>query len=185
MRADVGTLAREAKQDGHTVLVEIPLEPVNRSRDPGPLTLRVADSPQQNLDRLDRALKLISVADGASSYLGARFNAEPQAVAPVVNALASRKLMLFENEPTSRSVFQSFAARAKLPYARGVVKFDRERNTRAIRASLNALEKQARERGSAVGVGTAFRSTISTVAEWVKQAEKRGVRFVSIIEVAR
>jgi len=185
VKAEAGVWAREAKEDGHTVLVEIPLEPVNRSRDPGPLTLRVADSPRQNIERLDRALALISVADGASSYLGARFNAEERAVGPLVSALASRNLMLFENEPTSRSVFQNISARAKLPYARGVVKIDRDRNSAAVRAALDELEIQARARGSAVGVGTALRSTISTVALWAKEAEKRGVRLVPVIEVAR
>jgi len=185
VKAEAGAWAREAKQDGHTVLVEVPLEPVNKSRDPGPLTLRVADSPTQNIERLDRALAIIPVADGASSYLGARFNAEERAVGPLVSALASRNLMLFENEPTSRSVFQKISARANLPYARGVVKIDRDRNGSAVRAALDALEAQARRRGSAVGVGTALRSTISTVALWAKEAEKRGVRLVPIIEVAR
>ena len=185
VKAEAGAWAREAKQDGHTVLVEIPLEPVNKSRDPGPLTLRVADNPRQNIERLDRALAIIPVADGASSYLGARFNAEERAVGPVVSALASRNLMLFENEPTSRSVFRDVSARANLPYARGVIKFDRDRNGNAVRAALNALEKQARRGGSAIGVGTALRSTISTVALWAKEAEKRGVRLVPITEVAR
>ena len=185
MKNEASEWAREAKQDGHTVLVEIPLEPVNRSRDPGPLTLRVADSPQQNIERLDRALAMIPVAEGASSYLGARFNAEEHAVGPLVSALASRNLMLFENEPTARSRFQEISGRAHLPYAAGIVKFDRNRSGNAIRASLDALEKQARRRGSAVGVGTALRSTISTVALWAKEAEKRGVRLVPITEVAR
>jgi len=66
-----------------------------------------------------------------------------------------------------------------------VVKIDRDRNGSAVRAALDALEAQARRRGSAVGVGTALRSTISTVALWAKEAEKRGVRLVPIIEVAR
>jgi len=185
VKAEAGALARMAKQDGHTILVEIPLEPVNKSRDPGPMTLRVADSSQQNIERLDRALAQIPVADGASSYLGARFNADERAVGPVVNALAARNLVLFENEPTARSVFRNLSARAGLRYARGIVKFDKDRKTSSMKAALDALERQAREQGSAIGVGTALRSTISTVALWAKEAEKRGVRLVPITQVAR
>ena len=185
IKPEAGELAQEAKLDGHTVLVEIPMEPVNQNRDPGPMTLRVADGPAKNLNRLDQALARISVADGASSYLGARFNADERAAAPVVQALADRGMFFFENEPTSRSVFQRLAARTELPYARGVVKIDKDRSVKAIRRALDDLEKQARRRGYAVGVGTTLRGTISTVALWAKEAEKRDVRLVPITDVGR
>ena len=185
IRDEVTALAREAKNDGHTVLVEIPMEPVNKNRDPGPLTLRVGDSDADNLARLNKALGRVPDADGASSYLGARFNADARAATPVVRALAGKGLFLFENEPTSRSVFQRLSAGSNLPYVRGVVKIDRDRDVAAIRAALNRLEQQARRQGSAIGVGTALRGTISTVALWIKEAEKRGVQFVSVSELAR
>jgi polysaccharide deacetylase 2 family uncharacterized protein YibQ len=52
-------------------------------------------------------------------------------------------------------------------------------------ASLNRLEREARRTGRAVGVGTTLRGTITAVASWAKEAEKRGVRLVPIIELAR
>jgi len=185
VKANVGGLAREAKADGHTVLVEIPMEPVNKNRDPGPLTLRVGDTPQDNIYRLNQALARVPVADGASSYLGARFNADARAATPIVNALSQKGLFLFENEPTSRSVFRNLSANAGLPYAQGMVKIDRGRGGSSIRDALNNLEKEAKTRGYAVGVGTALRGTISTVALWAKAAQKRGVQFVPITQVAR
>jgi len=110
IKEEATALAADAKRDGHTVLVEIPLEPVNRRRDPGPLTLRVSDSPEANLERLQRALARI--------------------------------------------------------------------------ASLDRLEREARRTGRAVGVGTTLRGTITAVASWAKEAEKRGVRLVPIIDLA-
>ncbi len=185
VKTDVASLAREAKADGHTILVEIPMEPVNRTRDPGPLTLRVEDTAQDNLARLNQALSRVPVADGASSYLGAKFNANPRAATPIVQALAQKGLFFFENEPTSRSVFKRLSATSRLPYARGVVKIDRGRGSAPIREALDALERQARQQGYAIGVGTTLRGTISTVALWAKAAEKRGVQFVPITELAR
>jgi polysaccharide deacetylase 2 family uncharacterized protein YibQ len=185
VKAQARALAQDAKHDGHTVLVEIPMEPLNRSRDPGPLTLRVGNSSAQNLSNLDKALALIPSADGASSYLGARFNADERAAAPVIASLANRGLFFFENEPTSRSVFQGLAARNSVPYARGVLKFDRDRSGSSIRSELDRLERQARQRGYAVGVGTTLRGTVSTVALWAKEAEKRGVRLVPITEIGK
>jgi len=185
VKSSVTALAKAAKDDGHSVLVEIPMEPVNKTRDPGPLTLRVGDTAQQNLARLNQAFGIVPMADGASSYLGARFNADERAAAPIITALATKGLFLFENEPTTRSVFQRLSSGSDLPYARGVVKIDRDRNGAAIREMLAGLERQARRDGYAVGVGTALRGTISTVALWAKAAEKRGVRLVPVIELAR
>ena len=185
VKNDVASLAREAKADGHTVLVEIPMEPVNRNRDPGPLTLRAGDTAQDNIARLNQALARVPVADGASSYLGARFNADARAATPIVQALAQKGLVFFENEPTSRSVFQRLSATSRLPYARGIVKIDRGRGSASIREALDTLERQARQQGQAIGVGTTLRGTISTVALWAKAAEKRGVQFVPITELTR
>lgn len=185
VRKEAGPLAAKAKQDGHTVLVEIPMEPVNKTRDPGPMTLRVADPVSENLERLEQAIARIPAASGASSYLGARFNAEEGAAAPIVQALARRGLFFFENQPTERSVLQRLSARSNLPYARGVTVIDRSRSATAIRASLDALERRARQQGVAVGVGSTIRATVSTVALWAKEAQKRGVEFVPITEVKR
>lgn len=185
IKEEATALAAQAKRDGHTVLVEIPLEPVNRRRDPGPLTLRVSDSPAENLSRLEQALARIPNADGASTYLGARFNADQRATSTLVSALRARNLFLFENEPTALSLFQQVAAQANVDFARGTLKIDRDRNTAAIIASLDRLEAEARRTGSAIGVGTTLRGTISTVATWAKEAEKRGVRLVPIHDLAR
>ena len=185
VKAEATALAREAKADGHTILVEIPMEPINKKRDPGSLTLRGSNSPQQNLANLNQALALIPNADGASSYLGARFNADERAATPVLRAIANRGLFFFENEPTSRSVFQQIATRSDLRYARGIVKFDRARDKASILAALDLMERQARRGGVAVGVGTTLHGTISAVAEWAKEAEKRGVRLVPVTDLAR
>ncbi len=185
IKEEATALAADAKRDGHTVLVEIPLEPVNRRRDPGPLTLRVSDTPEANMERLDRALARIPNADGASTYLGARFNADVRGTSMLVDALRQRNLFLFENEPTALSLFQQAANRSDLSFAQGTIKIDRDRNSAAIAASLDRLEREARRTGRAVGVGTTLRGTITAVATWAKEAEKRGVRLVPIVAATR
>lgn len=186
VKPDVGALAEEAKGDGHTVLVEIPMEPINKRRDPGAMTLRVSNPVGENLKRLEQALARVPVASGASSYLGAKFNAVEQAADPVVRALGQRGLFFFENQPTQTSVLEALSARSNLPYAKGTTVIDADKSARAIRAALDALERRARATGRvSVGVGSALRSTISTVDLWAKEAQKRGVEFVPVTEVRR
>ena len=182
VKPDVGALAAEAKADGHTVLVEIPMEPINRRRDPGAMTLRVSNPVAENLDNLEEALARVPAASGASSYLGARFNAVEGAAGPIVQALTRRGFFFFENQPKPTSVLERIARRSNLPYAKGHVVIDRAKSPKSITAALNALEKRAQRGGVAIGVGSALRGTISTVELWAKEAQKRGVIFVPITE---
>ena len=183
IREEATALSRQAAEDGHTVLVEIPMEPVNKRRDPGPLTLRVADPVATNLDRLEEALARIPTATGAASYLGARFNAVEGAAQPIMAALAERDLFVFENQPTARSVLERLALREDVPYAKGVVVVDRARSEASIRAALDTLEARAREDGAAIGVASTLRGTIAALEKWIEEAEARGIVFVPVTEL--
>jgi polysaccharide deacetylase 2 family uncharacterized protein YibQ len=80
-----GDLARAAIADGHTILAEVPMEPMNPVRDPGePLTLRVGNTGPDNIARLDKTLARVPGAAGISSYLGAKFTRSEDAATPVI-----------------------------------------------------------------------------------------------------
>jgi len=177
----IDVLAKTAIDDGHTVLVEIPMEPINPRRDPGePLTLRVSNTNAVNLARLDKALSRVPGAAGISSYLGARFNRSDEAASPVVQAVASRGLFLFENQPSGQSRLGALAKSHKADYAAGLLAIDKDRDEAMILDRLSALEQQARRDGVAIGVATAYRGSIATLERWVESAEERGIVFVPV-----
>lgn len=179
-------LARRAQADGHTLLVEIPMEPINPRRAPdSPLILRTGQPASVITDRLGKALAQFPNVAGISNYLGARFVRSEQAAAPLLRALAARRLFLFENQPTAQSLLQSLANSYNVPYAAGHIVIDREQRANSIRNKLDLLERQARKEGVAIGVLTAYRDSVLTVAQWAKEARKRGIVFTPVTQAAR
>jgi len=174
-------LAQNAVDDGHTILVEIPMEPINRQRDPGePLTLRVGNSSTANIARLDQALSRFPGAAGVSSYLGARFSRSDEAASPVMRAIAARKMFFFENQPNRQSRLHTLAKTYDVPYSAGHVLVDAGRDEAMMLRRLSQLERQARQGTVAIGIVTAYRDSIATLGRWVTQAQERGVVFVPV-----
>ena len=54
-----------------------------------------------------------------------------------------------------------------------------------ILKSLDQLEATARAKGSAIAIGTGFDVTVEAVAEWAKEAKKRGIEIVGVASLAR
>ncbi len=179
-----GDLARAARADGHTILAEIPMEPMNPRRDPGePLTLRVANTGPDNLARLDKALARVPGASGISSYLGAKFSRSDIAASPVIDGIGARDLFLFENQPSGQSRLRGLANARNIPYAASTVAIDIERDTTSMMDRLSTLEAQARRDGIAIGVATTYRDTIATLEDWIVKAQKRGIVFVPVTRI--
>ena len=54
----------------------------------------------------------------------------------------------------------------------------------AILDRLDDLERTARAKGFAIGVGSAFDVTVDTVRSWVGEARRRGVEIVPVSAIA-
>lgn len=179
-----GILAKAAIEDGHTILAEIPMEPVNPNRDPGePLTLRVSNSGEANIARMNKSIARVPGASGISSYLGAKFSQSEDAAGPVVSEIASQGLFLFENQPSGLSRLSALAKSRDVPYAAGPMAIDLDRDGAMMLDRLSALEIQARREGVAIGVATAYRDSIDALESWVAAAERRGIVFVPVTRI--
>ncbi len=177
-------LARVAVADGHTILAEVPMEPMHPRRDPGePLTLRVGNTGPDNIARLGETLNRVPGASGVSSYLGAKFSRSEIAATPVIGEIAARNLFLFENQPNGQSRLGSLAKDRNVAYATSALALDIEPDTAAILQRLTVLEEQARRDGVAIGVATTYRETILTLDKWITDAQKRGVIFVPVTQI--
>lgn len=177
---------RVARKKGHELLMQVPMEPFNYPQvNPGPRTLRLASSPETNLENLQWAMARMTNYSGITNYLGARFMNDQQAMEKVMEELGERGLLFF-NDGSSGTAgnLAADAARERVPYAAGNLIIDGSNSPDAIRAKLKALESLAEARGSAIGSGSALELTVKTVAEWANQAKKNGFEIVGIAALA-
>jgi hypothetical protein len=152
--------------------------------DPGPQTLLASLTSEQNIDRLHWLMSRFQGYVGLMSYMGARFTASEQALAPVLQDATRRGLIFVDDGSSSRSIAGQLAGSHNLPFAKADLVLDAVPTPAEIDRALVRLEMKARESGTAVGFATAQPATIARIAEWAKKAEGRGFLLEPITMVA-
>jgi uncharacterized protein len=179
--ADLERQVARAREDGHEVLVQAPMEPFDYpDNDPGPQTLVTTLPPEQNTDRLQWVMSRFPGYVGIVNFMGGRFTSNDAAMAPIMREIASRGLLFVDDGSSGRTLAPQAAAGAGVSAARADVVIDAVQRGQEIDAALARLEKLAREKGSAVGYGAALPVTVDRIARWAKAAEARGVTLVPI-----
>lgn len=178
--SDLGRVSASARQAGHEILLQIPLEPFDYpNNDPGPHTLRVNVGRTENIDRLHWLMARIDAYVGVVGYMGARFTAEPAALGPVLEEIGSRGLLYLDDGASARSRAREIAG-DRVPFAKADLVLDAVTTPADIDDRLLQLEQLAMERGYAIGMASAFPVSIDRIAEWAKTAADRGVILVPL-----
>ena len=180
----IGRWMQAARREGHEIVMQAPLEPFDYPNvNPGRNTLTVAATAEENLENLRWTLSRTTNYTGVMNYMGARFVADPAAMAPVMAELGKRGLLYLDDGSTARSVAPELALKNGVPFAAGDGIIDAERERGAILKKLDQLEATARAKGFAVGSGSAFDVTVDAVKTWVDEAKKRGIEIVPVSAV--
>lgn len=173
-----------ARQNGHEVLMQLPLEPFDYPTiNPGRSTLTVDASPEENAANLHWVLGRTTNYTGVMNYMGARFVADANAMSPLMAELGQRGLLYLDDGTSVRSAAQDTAAKNGVPFVAGDTIIDDVQERGAVLKKLDQLEAAARAKGFALGTGSAFNVTVDTVAAWVNEAKKRGIEIVPVSAV--
>ncbi len=115
---DIQHWVNQARQSGHEVLLEVPMEPFDfPDSDPGPHTLRAGVDEDSNLQRLTWTLSRFTGYAGVTNLLGQRFLSNSDALSPALTYLARRGVYFFDNGAATQSVAPQVAAATATPFA--------------------------------------------------------------------
>ena len=168
-----------ARKAGHEVLLQVPMEPFGYPETkPGPHTLLTSAKAKQNADSLKWTLSRMTSYTGVMNYMGARYLGNSGAVKPFLSELTNRGLMFVDDGTSEGSQTMAVGAEVGAHVVSADIIIDRVRSRRQIGRSLEFLEKKARADGIAIGVASAFRTSIDEIARWIIEAEKRGFAVV-------
>jgi polysaccharide deacetylase 2 family uncharacterized protein YibQ len=169
-----------AREAGHEVLLQIPLEPFDYpDNDPGPETLLTTLSPADNLDRLHWLLARITGYVGVVNYMGARYTAAEAPLTATMDEIAGRGLLWVDDGSSARSLSAGIAGEA-MPFAKVDVVIDAVASPEDIAARLSQLEGIARGRGVAIGAASALPVSVERLAAWAETLEARGITLIPI-----
>ena len=167
-----------AREHGHEVLLETPMEPVDYpENDPGPYTLMAGAAPQETVKRMEWLMSRATGYFGLTNYLGSRFLASDQAVAIFTGALKQRGLAFIDDGAAS-------TRGGGVPRASAVAVIDEQLSAESISQRLSALEAVAAQRGQALGAGFAYPVTLAQAQAWARSVESRGYQLAPASAVA-
>lgn len=170
----------KAREEGHEVLLQIPLEPENYPQEnPGEHTL-LAAAGGGNRDNLHWVLSRITGYAGVMNYMGARFTSDKEALLPVLGEIGARGLFFLDDGSSERSLTGQVGEAVQLSVARADRIVDGARQAAEIERELTMLEVIARSRGVAIGVASAFPTSVDTIARWAKDARDRGIVLIPV-----
>jgi uncharacterized protein len=182
---DVASVVAHARDMGHEVLLQIPMEPFDYpDNDPGPQTLLTSLAPQQNMDRLYWLMSRFQGYVGITSAMGARFTVSEQSFAPVLHEAAKRGLIYVDDGSNPRSLAPRIAGADNLPFAKADIVIDSVATPVEIDHALGRLEMAAREHKTVVGIASGLPVSIDHIAQWAKGLDARGIVLVPITAVA-
>ncbi|WP_374471543.1 divergent polysaccharide deacetylase family protein [Phenylobacterium sp.] len=160
-----------ARQHGHEVLLETPMEPEDfPENDPGPYALMVDGGAAETAKKLEWVLSRATGYFGVTNYLGSRFLADEGAYEGFAAAVRARGLGFIDDGSAGRRG-------GGLPRATADRVIDDQLTAKAIDQQLLALEAGALQRGKALGSGFAYPVTLEKVARWAASVEQRGYQL--------
>ena len=160
-----------ARANGHEVLLEVPMEPVDYPQnDPGPYTLMAQDPGQETVKRLEWLLSRATGYFGVTNDLGGRFLASDPAMAAFSAALSRRGLAFVDDGSAS-------SRGGGVPRASADRTIDSTLGAAAIDQQLASLETAAQQKGGALGSAGAHPVTLQEVKRWAGTLAARGLRL--------
>jgi polysaccharide deacetylase 2 family uncharacterized protein YibQ len=171
-----------ARAQGHEVLIEIPMQPVNYpDNDTGPDTLLVNTRADDLNLRLNRVLGRATGYFGVTNYQGSAFLKDRTGVGALTGSLRARGLA-FIDDGQGRAID---GAAATMPRASADRIIDQSLTAAAIQAQLAGLETAAKSRGQALGTGFAYPVTVSTAIKWTQTLNQKGLQLAPASAITR
>lgn len=168
----------KAREEHREVILQVPMEPNGYPQEnPGEHTLLVSGG-LANRDDLHWVLGRMTGYAGVMNHMGARFTADDTALLPFLGEIGERGLYYLDDGSSPRSQAETVGNTLNVPVVTANRVVDRSRNAAEIERELNALEAIARSTGLAVGVASAFPTSVQVIARWVEEAESRGIVIV-------
>ncbi len=174
-------LASKAREKGHEVIVQVPLEPADYpATNPGPDTLLTSLSPEQNAQRLEEVLKRFDGHSGVTNLMGGKMLHAKAQLKPVLEELKSRGLLYVGESSRSHTTVRELAHEINLRYGAADVLLDNRPSPQAVDKALSRLVAIARQRGSAIGVGNANAVTVQQVHQWAETLAAQNITLVPV-----
>ncbi len=181
---DLPGLAGAAREAGHEILLQSPMEPFNRADFFGPHVLSAADSAKAAEDLHWQMGRFVGYI-GVMNFLGGRFTANQVATQSFMREMAARGLYFVDDGSSPQSLAGAIASQNGVGFVKADLRLDESLQPEAIDAALARLESLAREKGFAVGYAAGLPAANERIARFAAGLERRGLALVPLSAAIR
>jgi polysaccharide deacetylase 2 family uncharacterized protein YibQ len=180
--------AESARAHGHDVILNIPMEPYDRTdHDPGRNAILHDLDEMENLRRLHAHLSGLARYSGVSNHMGSRVTSDPALMAVILEAVREhdRSLFFLDSRTTPFSVAGQQGRRAGVSILVNNLFLDGPSGVDVdVGAQIARLEEIARRRGRAIAIGHLNEETVAAVREAIDRWRTEGIAMVTLSEMA-
>jgi len=176
---------RQARKNGHELLLHMPMEPDSNAVDPGPNALLTTLDSDEIMRRFDWALARFDGYVGVNNHMGSKFMARPDLVAPLLQEINTRGLMFLDSRTDKSTVGAELALKMQVPHASRQVFLDNDLDAEEIATQLERLERMALRHGHAIAIGHPHDVTVDVLARWIPEARARGFDLVPVSAIVK
>lgn len=174
-----------ASEQGHHLLVHMPMKPKSDLVNPGPIVLRPDMSEAEIEKALNWGLSSFNGFKGINNHMGSAFTANEQGMRVVMRVLKERGYYFLDSKTTPNSQGEIMAIEAGLPYRERDVFLDHVNDLEQIKKRLIQTERIARQRGIAIAIGHPYEATIEALEQWLPTLDEKGFELVTVESVLR
>lgn len=175
---DLPARTKRAKENGHELMVHIPMQPMSNTTDPGPHALKANHSKAMLTENLNWNLSRFEGFVGVNNHMGSRITQDKAAMNHIMQHLKKRNLFFIDSRTISTSVAAQTARDNGLAYAERDIFLDHEITPEFIQGALKKLEQKAYDQGYAIAIGHPHKETIEALKKWIPTLESKNLTLV-------
>ncbi|MCK7577879.1 MAG: divergent polysaccharide deacetylase family protein [Chromatiales bacterium] len=172
-------LAALAHAAGKEVILHLPME-AREAAEPGPGQIDARMPPLEVRATLDYDLSTVPHAIGINNHMGSLLTTDRAAMTGLMRELRLRQLFFIDSRTAVDSIAAATAQAQGIPVLARDVFLDNDPAADAVAAQLTRLERLARRRGYALGIGHPYPATLAALEQWLPQLAARGIELVPL-----
>ena len=172
-----------ARQNGHELMIHMPMQPLNNTVDPGPDALRADLSQQELTHRLKKNLSQFDGYVGINNHMGSAFTQDRKGLEIVMEILRERGLLYLDSRTSADSVAETVAREYRVATTGRDVFLDHVISAEFIAESLAKVEDIAERHGTVIAIGHPHPETAEALSHWLPTLERKGFQLVPLSHV--
>ncbi|MGH2398500.1 MAG: divergent polysaccharide deacetylase family protein [bacterium] len=173
-------VAERAKSAGVEVILHLPVEADDVSKDVGAAGITISMSDAEIEERVEAALTAVPGAIGVNNHMGSKGTADERVMRAILRVVKEHNLLFVDSVTSTRTVAGRLAQEMGIRTASRQVFLDNVDEADAIRAQLRRVIQIARRRGDAVAIGHAHRLTAQVLQQMLGEFDRSGIQLVPI-----